>query len=226
MSAPTLRQQRRSRAPQPPREDHPRAGRRPPVGARRACCASAATPATQSSVSRDLRELGVAKQGDRYVLREAASAPKNDFSTLRQFVDRDGTAGTNLTVLKTTDRLGAERRRRDRHRPLARGRRHHFRRRHDIHRHRSAPRPTQARASSPRNLRNLNFHDIELPGGRRAHPSRILRRPRHLVLRAVAHRNLPTARSSPSPSTPAASTRRPRSCSPSDPGSWARSRII
>jgi transcriptional regulator of arginine metabolism len=58
--------------------------------------------ATQSSVSRDLRELGVAKIGDRYVLPEAASLPKNDFATLKQFVSARLTAGTNLTVLKTT----------------------------------------------------------------------------------------------------------------------------
>jgi transcriptional regulator of arginine metabolism len=58
--------------------------------------------ATQSSVSRDLRELGVAKMGDRYVLPETAVAPKNDFSTLKQFVNARLTAGTNLTVLKTT----------------------------------------------------------------------------------------------------------------------------
>ena len=58
--------------------------------------------ATQSSVSRDLRELGVAKMGDRYVLPEAAVASKNDFSTLKQFVNARLTAGTNLTVLKTT----------------------------------------------------------------------------------------------------------------------------
>jgi transcriptional regulator of arginine metabolism len=58
--------------------------------------------ATQSSVSRDLRELGVAKMGDRYVLPEAAATPKNDFSTLKQFVRARLTAGTNLTVLKTT----------------------------------------------------------------------------------------------------------------------------
>ncbi len=58
--------------------------------------------ATQSSVSRDLRELGVAKMGDRYVLPETAIAPKNDFSTLRQFVSARLTAGGNLTVLKTT----------------------------------------------------------------------------------------------------------------------------
>jgi transcriptional regulator of arginine metabolism len=57
--------------------------------------------ATQSSVSRDLRELGVAKMGDRYVLPDAAAAPKNDFSTLKQFVNARLTAGTNLTVLKT-----------------------------------------------------------------------------------------------------------------------------
>jgi len=56
--------------------------------------------ATQSSVSRDLRELGVAKRGDRYVLGEAMFA-KSDFSTLRQFVSGRTTAGVNLTVLKT-----------------------------------------------------------------------------------------------------------------------------
>jgi transcriptional regulator of arginine metabolism len=58
--------------------------------------------ATQSSVSRDLRELGVAKQGDRYVLPESSAATKSDFSTLRQFVRELKTAGTNLTVLRTT----------------------------------------------------------------------------------------------------------------------------
>jgi transcriptional regulator of arginine metabolism len=58
--------------------------------------------ATQSSVSRDLRELGVAKLGDRYVLPEPGSQIKNDFSTLKQFVNAVLTAGTNLTVLKTT----------------------------------------------------------------------------------------------------------------------------
>src|ERR1700676_4318238 len=58
--------------------------------------------ATQSSVSRDLRELGVAKLGDRYVLPEATVPPKSDFSTLKQFVNARLTAGTNLTVLKTT----------------------------------------------------------------------------------------------------------------------------
>jgi transcriptional regulator of arginine metabolism len=58
--------------------------------------------ATQSSVSRDLREMGVAKLADRYVLPDTSSAPKNDFSTLKQFVNARLTAGTNLTVLKTT----------------------------------------------------------------------------------------------------------------------------
>lgn len=58
--------------------------------------------ATQSSVSRDLRELGVAKLGDRYVMPEAAGSVRNDFSTLKQFVSARLTAGTNLTVLKTT----------------------------------------------------------------------------------------------------------------------------
>ena len=58
--------------------------------------------ATQSSVSRDLRELGVAKVGDRYVLPDAAAGPRNDFSALKQFVRSRSTAGKNLTVLKTT----------------------------------------------------------------------------------------------------------------------------
>jgi transcriptional regulator of arginine metabolism len=58
--------------------------------------------ATQSSVSRDLRELGAAKMGDRYVLPENAVPAKSDFSALKQFVSARLTAGTNLTVLKTT----------------------------------------------------------------------------------------------------------------------------
>jgi transcriptional regulator of arginine metabolism len=57
--------------------------------------------ATQSSVSRDLRELGVGKMGDRYVLPDSA-LPKNDFAALKQFVSARLTAGTNLTILKTT----------------------------------------------------------------------------------------------------------------------------
>jgi transcriptional regulator of arginine metabolism len=58
--------------------------------------------ATQSSVSRDLRELGVAKMGDRYVVPETAVPAKSDFSALKQFVSARLTAGTNITVLKTT----------------------------------------------------------------------------------------------------------------------------
>jgi len=61
--------------------------------------------ATQSSVSRDLRELGVAKVGDRYILTAenglAEGAATNDFSALRRFVHERMTAGSNLTVLKT-----------------------------------------------------------------------------------------------------------------------------
>jgi len=58
--------------------------------------------ATQSSISRDLRELGVAKLGDRYVLPDPASSVKDDFASLQQFVRGMQTAGSNLTVLKTT----------------------------------------------------------------------------------------------------------------------------
>jgi len=58
--------------------------------------------ATQSSVSRDLRELGVAKLGDRYVMPDVPPPQRNDFSTLKQFVNAHFMAGPNLTVLKTT----------------------------------------------------------------------------------------------------------------------------
>ena len=57
--------------------------------------------ATQSSVSRDLRELGVAKLGSRYVL-DGQAAPKSGFATVKQFVHARVAAGPNLTILKTT----------------------------------------------------------------------------------------------------------------------------
>jgi len=58
--------------------------------------------ATQSSVSRDLRELGVAKAGDRYIVpagEEAAS--DNPFAAVAHFVLEVRTAGSTLTVVKT-----------------------------------------------------------------------------------------------------------------------------
>lgn len=59
--------------------------------------------ATQSSVSRDLRELGVAKAGDRYILPTSeASTNGNPFAAVAKFVLEIKTAGTSLTVVKTT----------------------------------------------------------------------------------------------------------------------------
>jgi transcriptional regulator of arginine metabolism len=59
--------------------------------------------ATQSSVSRDLRELGVAKAGDRYILpSQDVAATANPFSAVAKFVTEIKTAGTSLTVVKTT----------------------------------------------------------------------------------------------------------------------------
>lgn len=59
--------------------------------------------ATQSSVSRDLRELGVAKAGDRYILpAQDAGVANNPFAAVAKFVLEIKTAGTSLTVLKTT----------------------------------------------------------------------------------------------------------------------------
>jgi len=57
--------------------------------------------ATQSSVSRDLRELGVAKAGDRYIVPDDALAI-NHFEAITTFVVDVHTAGPSLTVVKTT----------------------------------------------------------------------------------------------------------------------------
>jgi transcriptional regulator of arginine metabolism len=59
-------------------------------------------PATQSSVSRDLRELGVAKQGDRYVLPDESAPVLDDFCTVAAFVRDWRPAGPCLTVIRTT----------------------------------------------------------------------------------------------------------------------------
>lgn len=58
--------------------------------------------ATQSSISRDLRELGVAKQGDRYVLPDESAPALDDFSAVAAFVRDLKAAGPCLTVIRTT----------------------------------------------------------------------------------------------------------------------------
>ncbi len=58
---------------------------------------------TQSSVSRDLRELGVLKASDGYILPAEAddsAAPANNYSALARFVRAVKTAGPSLTVVK------------------------------------------------------------------------------------------------------------------------------
>ncbi len=59
---------------------------------------------TQSSVSRDLRDLGVAKVGDRYVLAEdaAGTAPVAGFEAVANFVQGFQPAGPTLIVVRTT----------------------------------------------------------------------------------------------------------------------------
>jgi transcriptional regulator of arginine metabolism len=59
--------------------------------------------ATQSSVSRDLRELGVAKAGDHYIVPQTADAQAGDaFAAIANFVIEVRTAGPSLTVVRTT----------------------------------------------------------------------------------------------------------------------------
>jgi transcriptional regulator of arginine metabolism len=57
---------------------------------------------TQSSVSRDLRELGVAKQGDHYVLLDPTTPVRDDFSAVAAFVRDVRSAGPHLTIIRTT----------------------------------------------------------------------------------------------------------------------------
>ena len=59
--------------------------------------------ATQSSISRDLRDLGVLKAGGRYVLApDEVTRANGDFGTLSQFVRQLRRAGPAITVLRTT----------------------------------------------------------------------------------------------------------------------------
>ena len=58
---------------------------------------------TQSSVSRDLRDLGVSKAAGRYVLpSDEATRANDDFGTLAQFVRGLKRAGPSITVIRTT----------------------------------------------------------------------------------------------------------------------------
>ena len=59
--------------------------------------------ATQSSISRDLRDLGVSKASGRYVMPpDELTRANGDFGTLAQFVRELRRAGPSITVLRTT----------------------------------------------------------------------------------------------------------------------------
>ena len=59
--------------------------------------------ATQSSISRDLRDLGVLKASGRYVLPpDELTRANGDFGSLAQFVRQLRRAGPAITVLRTT----------------------------------------------------------------------------------------------------------------------------
>jgi len=59
--------------------------------------------ATQSSISRDLRDLGVLKASGRYVLPpDELTRANGDFATLAQFVRELRRAGPSITVVRTT----------------------------------------------------------------------------------------------------------------------------
>lgn len=88
----------------PRRETLRRILHRSPVGRQRdlvRMLGRAGHPATQSSVSRDLRELGVAKRGDRYVLPEDSAPVLDDFRKVAAFVRDLRAAGPHLVVVRT-----------------------------------------------------------------------------------------------------------------------------
>lgn len=58
---------------------------------------------TQSSVSRDMRELGVVKAQGRYLPPDVEITPVHDnFSTIARFVREIRTAGPSITVIRTS----------------------------------------------------------------------------------------------------------------------------
>ena len=110
--------------------------------------------ATQSSVSRDLRELGVAKAGDHYIVPAASTAlPATPFAAVANFVIEVRTAGPSLTVVKTTTGTAQSVAVAIDELELAGSRRHDLRRRHDLHRHRRRSRSAQAARAPARHLR-------------------------------------------------------------------------
>lgn len=57
--------------------------------------------ATQSSISRDLREMGVAKVGDRYLLSATSEETASGFTMVAAFVRDIRRAGACLTIIRT-----------------------------------------------------------------------------------------------------------------------------
>ncbi len=62
---------------------------------------AAGIEATQSSVSRDLRDMGVIKQKTGYALPQASAAAEADFDSVAGFVRALRPAGPNLTIVIT-----------------------------------------------------------------------------------------------------------------------------
>ncbi len=83
---------------------------------------------TQSSISRDMRELGVLKAQGRYLPPgDEVSRAQGNFSAIERFVREIKPAGPSITVVKHQHRRRRQRCRRHRQGRMARGRRHDFR---------------------------------------------------------------------------------------------------
>ena len=175
------------------REDHSRAGRSAGRPSWSRCCASSATSRPNRASAGTCASWAWPRWATATCCRRPRAQPKNDFSTLKQFVSARLTAGTNLTVLKTT--IGSAQ-------SVAVA----------IDTARwpevvgtisgddtifiataGAARAAQARRSPARHLRTLNPMTSTLDAGRRAHSFGFFRRSRHLVLRALAQGHLSAA---------------------------------
>ena len=141
---------------------------------------------TQSSISRDLRELGVAKVGGRYVVPAAPEGSDDSVDEVAHYLRAAQAGGPAPHRGLHPGRLGPDGRHRARPRRLAGDRRHHRRRRHRLRRQRRRPRPDAPPpppADAPRRVRRGAPDE-------RAEPdrARLLGRAGHLVLRALPRR--------------------------------------
>ena len=143
--------------------------------------------ATQSSVSRDLRDLGAAKLKNGYSLPKPAEIGDEESLLGRRGIRARHPLGrTELARHHHGHRRGAARRGDARSHRLARDRRHGLGRRHDLRGDDRRQRTTPA----TRPVTTTSEEGTDMTSASQSHRSRVLGRSRHVVLRAVAQGDL------------------------------------